>query len=137
MSIITLLARATYRVSLYYRHTQSPIFQILKSYVQYNDPRAFRKFISRLITVLEANIDFLHRGVNAGGYCHRSNSLGAFGSFEYQNYVWFSDEMTFRYEYIWGDGNFFLAASLRTYCYAHCYYNFVGKDRRSRKGFTI
>ena len=75
-------------------------------------------------------------GANAGGYCHRSNPHGPFGSYEYENYVWFSDEMTPCYEYTWGGGDFFLASSLRTYCYAHCYCNSVGKDHTSRRRWT-
>ncbi len=63
--------------------------------------------------------------------------MGAFGSSEYENYVWFSDEMTPRYEYTWGGGNFFLAASIRTYCYAHCYCSSVGKNQTSRRNFTV
>ena len=45
--------------------------------------------------------------------------------------------MTPRYEYTWGGGQFFLAASIRTYCYAHCYCNSVGKARTSRSRFAI
>lgn len=44
--------------------------------------------------------------------------------------------MTSRYEYTWGGGNFFLSALIRTYCYAHCYCNSVGKARTSRSRFT-
>ncbi|KAG6985282.1 hypothetical protein G7Y79_00131g102040 [Physcia stellaris] len=72
-----------------------------------------------------------------GRYCHRSNPNGAFGDHSYENYVFFSDEMTPRYEYTWGGGNFFLAASIRTYCYAHCYCNSVGKSKTSRRNFTV
>ena len=45
--------------------------------------------------------------------------------------------MTPRYEYTWGGGNFFLAASLRIYCYAHCWCTSVGKKATSRKSFTV
>ena len=45
--------------------------------------------------------------------------------------------MTPRYEFTWGGGNFYLAASLRTYCYAHCWCNSVGKSKTSRKNFTL
>lgn len=45
--------------------------------------------------------------------------------------------MTPRYEYTWGGGNFFLSASLRTYCYAHCYCNSVGKQKTSRSKFVV
>ena len=40
--------------------------------------------------------------------------------------------MTPRYEYTWGGGNFFLAASLRTYCYTHCYCSSMGKTNTNR-----
>lgn len=82
-----------------------------------------------------AVIDFPpFRGANAGGYCH---PLGVFGSYEYENYVWSSDEMTPRYKYTWGGGQFFLAASIPTHCYAHCYCNSAGKARTSRSRFTV
>ena len=45
--------------------------------------------------------------------------------------------MTPRYEYTWSGGNFFLSASLRTYCYSHCYCTSVGKSRTRHKSFTI
>ena len=45
--------------------------------------------------------------------------------------------MTPRYEYTWGGGNFFLSASLRAYCYAHCYCTSVGKDRTRHRAFTV
>ena len=44
--------------------------------------------------------------------------------------------MTPRYEYTWDGGQFFLAASIRAYCYANCYCNSVGKARTSRSQFT-
>lgn len=44
--------------------------------------------------------------------------------------------MTPRYEYTWGGPNFFLAASLRTYCYAHCWCNSVGNKTVTPK-FTV
>ncbi|KAG7005472.1 hypothetical protein G7Y79_00019g046520 [Physcia stellaris] len=76
-------------------------------------------------------------GANAGGYCHRSNPHAAPGASEFDNQVWFSDEMTPRYEYTWGGGNFFLSASLRTYCYAHCYCTSVGKKATKHRTFTV
>ena len=45
--------------------------------------------------------------------------------------------MTPRYEYTWSGGSFFLSASLRTYCYAHCYCSSVGKARTSRRRFVV
>jgi len=79
----------------------------------------------------------ISRGANAGGYCHRSNPRGPFGSYAHQNYVWFSDEMTPRYEYRWRGPSFFLAASLRTYCYAHCWCNSVGRNKTATPKFTV
>lgn len=79
----------------------------------------------------------LSRGANAGGYCHRGNDRTTPGFSDFDNQVWFSDEMTPRYEYTWGGGNFFLAASLRTYCYAHCYCTSVGKARTRHKTYTL
>ena len=80
--------------------------------MQSNGPEAFRKSKLDPPHALRAAIDFPpSRGANAGGYCHRSNPEGQYGSTEYENYVWFSDEMTPRYEYTWGGGNFFLSAT--------------------------
>ena len=76
---------------------------------------------------------FFTSRANAGGYCHRSNPHSAATEHE----VWFSDEMTPRYEYTWGGGNFDLAASIRTYCYAHCWCKSVGKSMTSRRSFRI
>ena len=45
--------------------------------------------------------------------------------------------MTPRYEYTWGGGNFGLAASLRTYCYAHCWCSSVGKEHTSRRKWIV
>ena len=71
-------------------------------------------------------------GANVGGYCRRSDPRGALSDYGYENNVWFSDEMTPRYEYTWGGGSLFLAASLRTYCYARCWCSSVGKEKTSR-----
>lgn len=45
--------------------------------------------------------------------------------------------MTPRYEYTWGGPNFFLAASLRTYCYAHCWCNSVGRNHTATPKFAV
>lgn len=53
---------------------------------------------------------------NAGGYCHRSNLPGG----DVSRTVWFSDELTPRYEWTWGGPNFLASAAIRTYCRMRC-----------------
>ncbi|KAL8692232.1 MAG: hypothetical protein Q9218_002708 [Villophora microphyllina] len=50
---------------------------------------------------------------NAGGYCHRSAGSGAM-----IREVWFSDEITPRYEWTWN--NFIASLGIRFYCYQRC-----------------
>jgi len=53
---------------------------------------------------------------NAGGYCHRTDLSGGGVS----RTVWFSDELTPRYEWTWGGPNFFASAAIRTWCRMRC-----------------
>lgn len=53
---------------------------------------------------------------NAGGYCHRTDLPGG----DVLRTVWFSDEMTPRYEWTWGGPNFFASAAIRTWCRMRC-----------------
>ena len=55
------------------------------------------------------------RKANAGGYCHRSNGNGI-----QQSVVWFSDEMTPRYDWTWEGSLFFGAAAIRFWCWRGC-----------------
>ena len=57
----------------------------------------------------------INRYANAGGYCHRENVNGV-----QQSVVWFSDEMTPRYEWTWPGGLWFASAAIRFYCWRRC-----------------
>ena len=55
------------------------------------------------------------RNANAGGYCHRSDTPQG-----RRNAVFFSDEMTPRYDWTWTGGNLRFVASLRWHCSRVC-----------------
>ena len=57
----------------------------------------------------------MNRLANAGAYCHRENAGGV-----QKSVLWFSDEMTPRYDWTWNGGGFFATAAIRYYCWRRC-----------------
>ena len=60
-----------------------------------------------------------HRGVNAGGFCHRRFEVHPDHDIREARTVWFSDEFTARYKWTYY-GNFNLAAAVRGYSWLRC-----------------
>ena len=56
-----------------------------------------------------------NRYANAGGYCHRSDTLEG-----PKSEVFFSDDMTPRLDWTWDRGNAFASLSIRFFCWQHC-----------------
>ncbi|KAL8632012.1 hypothetical protein Q9189_002277 [Teloschistes chrysophthalmus] len=68
---------------------------------------------AQISSVLSNPRTMLGWAANVGGYCHRSAGSGPM-----IREVWFSDEITPRYEWTWN--NFIASLGIRFYCYQRC-----------------